>query len=247
VYTEPTSAPIANGQIIREKLPLPIVHYPGEFGVFLAFAPSRRHTPRLCSCARPAVENYLKLRADLYGTVTFFPDAVNWFPNALKRRLYAWDGLGEFPVQYAEGVCHNCNDIAPTLAYCSETHGSPFIQAYGWYVNQLYLQLGILPHRCAYLPEVCPPAYQSEIETTRRLEQDFRDQCNLILDRLQDPYDDGFSLSESLGCADLTREDIRRMMELRHRASTARRQLKRKIEAVAARDFTAQGRVYAHL
>lgn len=52
---------ITGGQIVRENLPFPIVHYPGELGVFLAFAPSRRHIPKLCACARPAVENFMKL------------------------------------------------------------------------------------------------------------------------------------------------------------------------------------------
>ncbi len=244
---EPAAFSIADGQIIREALPFPIVHYPGEFGVFLAFAPSRRHTPMLCSCARPAVENFLRLRVDLQGAASFVPGFDDWFPVALRGRLCAWSGQGDLPLQYADRICHHCNGVKPDLAYCDETQDSQLIHAYGWYVNQAYLRLGILPHRCAYLPEVCPPAYQSEIETARRLEQEFSDQCSLILDRLVDPLDEGRPLSESLCCADLTREDIRRMMELRQRASTARRQLKRKIEAVAARDFTTHGQLYARL
>jgi hypothetical protein len=247
VCTESTSAPVANGQITRETLPFPIVHYPGEFGVFLAFAPNRRHLPRLCSCARPAVENFLELRADIREAIGFIPDTGNWFPEALKRRLNDWDGEGDFPIQFTDYLCHQCNGVTPTLAYCAETQGSPLVQTYGWYINQAYLRLGILPQRCIYLPEVCPPAYQSAIEATRRLEQEFSEQCELILSRLEDPFDKDHSVAESLRRADLTREDIRRMMDLRHRASNARRQLKRKIEAVAAGDFTTQGQVYTQL
>jgi hypothetical protein len=55
------------------------------------------------------------------------------------------------------------------------------------------------------------------------------------------------TLSPTLDRADLTGEDIRRMMELRQRALTARRKLNQEIEAVATRDFMAREHTCARM
>jgi hypothetical protein len=244
---ETASPVLADGQSVEEDLPFPVVHYPRMFGTFLAFAPTRRHAPSLCACACPAVENLLQLRPDLLVTGCYTSSPGAWFPEGLDRRLRGWDGRGLFPIRYVEGICHHCNGAAPALAYAVGTQHSPFIETYGWYVNQAYLRLGILPHRYVYLADVCPAAYQSQIETSRRLEQDFREQCLRVLDRVQCASDQRDPHAGDPARLDLTGEDIRRMMDLRQRASTARRRLKQQIEAAATQDFTAREQTYAHM
>jgi hypothetical protein len=89
------------------------------------------------------------------------------------------------------GLCHKCQlnknnlsnnyiseaarnkIIAPTLKYCNQMQGSKFVQQYGWYVQQTYLQLGIYPQSVfnwgfAYLPNVCPAEYQQDIVAVKK-------------------------------------------------------------------------------
>lgn len=243
--TDPAATPVADGQIVKEDLPFPIVHYPRAFGTFLAFAPSRRHVPSLCECARPALQNLLSLRPDLWATGIHIAGPGSWFPAAIACALRKWNGQGPLPVRFAEGVCHQCTGAAPSLVYAAGPGSSPFVETYGWYVNQAYLRLGILPHRCAYLADLCPPVYQSEIETTRRLEQEFRDQCMRLLDEFSRAHRPEHQPASSPVSPDLTGDDIRRMMESRQQASAARRRLKQQIEAAAWQEFSASGRIHA--
>jgi hypothetical protein len=180
---------------------------------------------------RPAVESLLRLRPSLSALSDAGSTPGAFFPASVARRFHAWSGDGPAPVRYAFRVCHRCNATVPALRYCEESQDSTLQQYFGWYVSQAYLRLGILPYRHAYLAEVCPPGVQAEIEATRQLEQDFRDQCSRLLDGMPPA-----SCNVAPSCGELGQEDVRKLVDLRQRASAARRALKLQIEALVAQD-----------
>lgn len=159
--------------MVRESLPLPVVHYPGHYGSVFAFAEDENQAPRFCECSREAVENYLELRA-LGGTPK---NAIaerravlstQWFPVRMARLSLEQPHL-EWLI-YQEGICHQCAGKAPTLRYCHEMYGGAFKQAWGWHIGLQFLMDGIgtpyfLPDRGSlsggttwrdYLPAKCP-------------------------------------------------------------------------------------------
>jgi hypothetical protein len=162
---------------------------------------------------------------------------ASYFPDVIARRIATWYGRGELPVRFQPGLCHRCNAATPALRYCGEQDDSPFVQQYGWYLNQAYLRLGMLPYRNTYLPGVCPPDYQADIETSRNLEREFQHEC----DRLMEAVD--FSALAENGPRDailirpVWRQQFGQMIELRRQASEQRKVLKRRILAVVAQEF----------
>jgi hypothetical protein len=238
-----TPSCVANGDIVAENLPLPVVHYPRRQGTFLAFALDRRSAPALCACAQGAVEHLLRLRPDLlsYGDVPGGPDG--FFPPAITRRVLQPASDGAPRLRFVAGICHRCNDARPSLCYCEESQASGLMPAYGWYVNQVYLELGILPSRTVYLEEVCPAGYRDEIDTVHRLERAFSDECSRLFDAIIDGTLAGRARTETW-YAD--QEEIAQMVDLRQRASNARRDLKLRIEAAVMRQMDAGGSPFIH-
>jgi len=221
---------VADGNVVREALPLPVVYYPALFGTFLAFAPDGRSRPALCACARPAVEHLLRLRPDLLR-LGVTPDGLEaYFPAAVARRMTPSGGASL--VRYVSGVCHQCNGATPSLRYCEDGLASSLMPTFGWYVHQTHLRLGILPRRYTWLEEVCPPGYREQVQATQRLERDLYEQCTRLLDG-------------QFARAGEHSQELERMLELRQRASTARRNLRAKIEAVVMQELGGD-RSYAH-
>jgi hypothetical protein len=232
-----SSSQVSCGNVVREVLPWPVVHYPNLRGTFCAFARNARAAPALCACAEPAVRNLLGLRPALRMKRANGESPASYFPDAIAHRIATWYGRGELPVQFQPGLCHRCNAATPTLRYCGGGDDSPFVQQYGWYLNQAYLRLGMLPYRNTYLPGVCPPDFQVDIETSRNLEREFQHEC----DRLMGAVD--FSALAENGPRDailirpVWRQQFGQMIELRRQASEQRKVLKRRIEAVVAQEF----------
>jgi hypothetical protein len=232
---------VACGNVVREALPWPVVYYPNLRGTFCAFARSMRSAPALCACAEPAVRNLLGLRPALRMRRATGESPATYFPDVIARRIATWYGRGDLPVQFRTGLCHRCNAATPTLRYCGEPDDSSFVQQYGWYLNQAYLRLGIFPARSIYLPDVCPPDYQADIETSRNLEREFQRECDRLLEVV-----DLSALSEN-GPRDailirpVWRQQFAEMIELRRQASEQRKVLKRKIQAVVAQEFRLAG------
>ncbi len=48
--------------IAVENLPFPIVLYPGHYGTFFGFKKNSDSPTVICSCAKEAIENYIRLR-----------------------------------------------------------------------------------------------------------------------------------------------------------------------------------------
>jgi hypothetical protein len=235
-----SSPQVACGNVVKEALPWPVVHYPNLRGTFCAFARTTRSAPALCACAEPAVRNLLGLRPALRIKRGNGESPASYFPDAVAHKILAGRGGNDLPLRFRPGLCHRCTATIPTLRYCGEHDDSPFVQQYGWYVNQAYLQLGMLPYRNSYLPGICPPDYQADIEMSRNLERDFQRECDRLLEVL-----DLFALPEN-GPRDAIllrpawRQQFGEMIELRRQASEQRQVLKRKIQAIVAQEFLLQ-------
>lgn len=168
--------------ITREDLPLPIVHYPGFYGTFFAFAESDdSENLFLCSCAREATANALEFR-QIAAMQTAKPAAMTATPISISRRIFPRalvnQSLTQGPsaLRFRDKLCHRCNLRIPSLAYCVPMYGSRFIQTFGWYINQARYRLGIERyhrHMKTYyrvLTSVCPATHLDqlrEIEDTR--------------------------------------------------------------------------------
>ncbi|HYG59366.1 MAG TPA: hypothetical protein VD902_14990, partial [Symbiobacteriaceae bacterium] len=163
------------GPMTREKLPVPLVYYPGRQGAFFAFAESRDDQPALCACAEGAVRNLFLLAppAEEDGVQRLPPLDYGLFPDVIMKVL-----LGQAnplaALRFRPLLCHRCNLEAPTLRYCHEAEGQKFVQTYGWYINQSYLRLGIHPTSGRYLPEVCPPEYHDQLGRIQALTEQAR-------------------------------------------------------------------------
>jgi len=232
-----STSQVACGNVVREALPWPVVYYPNAYGTFCAFARTTRSAPALCSCAEPAVRNLLVLRPALGVGRANGEGPSSYFPNIIARKIATWNGSGELPLRFEPGLCHRCNSTAPKLLYCSERDDASIVQRYGWYLNQTYLRLGMLPFRNTYLPGVCPSDYQADIETSRNLEREFHHEC----DRLMEAVDFAALAANGQRGAILIqpawRQQFGHMIELRRQASEQRRVLKHRIQAVVAQEF----------
>ena len=235
------SSQVACGNVVREALPWPVVHYPNLRGTFCAFARSARSAPALCACAEPAVRNLLGLRPTLRMRRSTGESPASYFPDNIARQIASWNGGGDLPMRFQPGLCHRCNATDPTLWYCDDCDDSPFVQQYGWYLNQAYLRLGMLPYRNSYLPGVCPPDYQADIEASRNLEREFQRECDRLLEAVDFSALSGNGPRDAILLRPAWRKQFGQMIELRHQASEQRRILKRKIQALVAQEFRVAG------
>ena len=239
---EKVSSPqVGCGNILREALPWPVVHYPNMRGTFCAFARSTRSAPALCACAEPAVRNLLGLRPALRMRRANGESPASYFPDGIASKIAAWSGRGTLPLQFQPGLCHRCNAAIPMLRYCNDHDDSPFVQQYGWYLNQAYLRLGILPYRNTYLPGVCPSDYQADIETSRNLEREFQRECDRLLEAVDFLALPANGPRDAILLRPAWRQQFGQMIELRHQASEQRKILKRKIQALVAQEFLVAG------
>ena len=141
--------------VAHEDLPLPCVHYPGHYGTFIAYSESPSSPPKLCSCSRFAVQNYVARQLE-----------TELWPNSDPRRMFVIDSHS-FPLllvdlvsakkverspecidvlDFGDGLCHRCNEAVPSYRWCHEMYGSPFKQTYGWYLQQMRIELGVSDH-----------------------------------------------------------------------------------------------------
>jgi len=83
---------VARWNVVRERLPFPIVHYPGHYGPFTGFQRDGEKNVHLCSCALKAVSGYIRLRlakpipANSHPERRFILDGLH-FPLDLVRPL----------------------------------------------------------------------------------------------------------------------------------------------------------------
>lgn len=159
--------------IETESLPLPIVHYPGFYGVFFAFQKDKDGPLLFCSCAEEAIENYVRLKLtksqprNSDPTREFILDSSS-FPRVFVEQCIS-DGMPQdltvlSTLRYADKVCHECNQSTPSYRYCVEMYGGVFKQTYGWYINKQAFEWGIHPMSQRLLKGRCPQEVHDLIE-----------------------------------------------------------------------------------
>ena len=156
------------GEIVREDLPLPFVHYPNLYGTFLAFSEQENGKIYLCECAEQPMQNVVQLvRLGNRGTnanpLRMAPLPVPYVPDAIAKASLKHSDNPLRVVSFRKELCHRCRVAAPSLRWCIEMYGGEFMQHFGWYIQQSYLRLGIEPGGRSFLPHVCPLDYQHKI------------------------------------------------------------------------------------
>jgi hypothetical protein len=229
-------------EVVQENLPLPVVHYPSHYGTFFAFAESESEMPLLCSCAEPAVANWIRLQET--GTATVYVDQLKmaplssrFFPVRVARASLLHDGDPLGVVRFRERLCHRCNLVTPTLRYCHEMYGQRFVQHHGWYINQAYVRLGILPLSFSYLADVCPPAYQNSIREFTAADAEYQEQLRRIMRVVQGPEREDMSVDEVTYWHNVRLEEASEMTRLRRRAARLRSKLTNGIENIVRVEF----------
>ena len=151
--------------IARENLPLPIVLYPGFYGAFFGFQQTEDSPIILCSCAKEAIENYLRFRLSKPIPLNTDPGRMfvldsMYFPRALVDTLMKRGVQNNYKVinylLFENNLCHECNGVVPKYRYCHEMYGGAFKQNYGWYINKQAYEFGIEPISNRVIPDVCP-------------------------------------------------------------------------------------------
>jgi hypothetical protein len=143
---------VARWNVVRERLPFPIVHYPGHYGPFIGFQREGEKNVHLCSCALRAVSGYLRLRlakpipANSHPERMFILDGLH-FPLDLVRPLMDAGVKNDASVinylWFTDGLCHRCNQAIPSLRYCNAMYGGVFARTFGWYVAQKSYEYGV--------------------------------------------------------------------------------------------------------
>lgn len=151
-------------------LPSAIVHYPPHYGAFHAFAKDVNEIPKLCLCAKGAASiavTYIEsgARKNYTDELIQAPLSSHFFPTVLAE----WSlGNSNIEVLFEEKLCHRCNMIPPTLAYCHSMYGGLFKQTYGWYIHQTQMRYGVVSAREIVVPEQCPPEVKAMIESHKQ-------------------------------------------------------------------------------
>ncbi len=161
----PKDIACADNIVARENLPLPVVLYPGFYGAFFGFREIDDSPIMLCSCAKEAIENYLRFRLcvprpDNADHARGFVLDCMYFPRTLVESLIQRGAPDNHRIiqclSFRERLCHECNRVVPTYGYCHEMYGGAFKQNYGWYINKQGYEWGVEPISSRILPDVCP-------------------------------------------------------------------------------------------
>jgi len=234
--------PVSLGGVIKENLPYPVVYYPHHYGTFFGFAKDESSQVALCLCSKPAIENLIRLERENPGPYNTNPSRRGLFDRWLvpeitasipiKSKREPLEGLS-----FVEGLCHRCNLSAPRLRYCHEMYGGEFIQHFGWYVNQEYLRLGILPRNLFYLNDVCLPEYQNDIESLKKANDEYRKEYLRLSELTGGPSRDDIVPDEIMYWRNIKPEEAKEMIKLRRIASKQTRAFTTKIENIVRQEF----------
>lgn len=180
---------IVHTKFVEEDLPLPFVFYPDHYGTFIGFASSPNSTVYLCSCAKPAIDNYVRLMERIpKGTYSdrliMAPLSSHEFPRLIAEQSQHHQNTDHFGLTFKNKICHRCNLATPTVRHCHEMYGGRFRQYYGWYIGQKRLQLGIKHNES--LNEVCPEEIQKQLKQINEVSAKANGLRKVINDRFGD-------------------------------------------------------------
>lgn len=156
---------MSNDVVTVEKLPLPVVYYPGIYSAYFAFSKDKKSQLFLCSCAYESIENHIKLNLRYkakyeYSKTSFFALTTSIFPS----KLFEGIEIDSLPnslqvmklIKFKNKICHECNKKVPKYKFCHEMYGGSFKQKYGWYIQKQYYEFGLYPSANMWIEEICP-------------------------------------------------------------------------------------------
>jgi len=242
-----------NSQQATESLPFPIVFYPGHYGTFLGFASA--DAPNricLCSCAEPAVANFLVLRGDRPRNVDSLRKAPldsAHFPLEIASRSNAVDDVW-VALEFVPGLCHRCNLARPSLNYCHPMYGGQFIQGFGWYVNQAFYRLGVEPRPKwtgtsaepvylghSVLDEACPEEVRELVHRETLAATEYRHEFDRLLAMARGPDRDDIAPDEITFWHNVKIDESTDFVRIRRQAAQAERAVTTFIENQVRREF----------
>lgn len=201
-----------DGQQATESLPYPTVLYPGHYGAFFAFSsPDDPDRLYMCSCAEPAVTNYLVLAAQKGRhdqPHRMAPLDSHHFPLAVATRSLEVEDPWRV-VAFVPGICHRCNLTRPSMNYCHPMYGGQFMQGFGWYVNQAFYRLGVAPRARwsgtaeeliylghSLLEDLCPPELVELVQRARNVTAEYRKEFDRLNQMVNSPPRDSIGRDE---------------------------------------------------
>ena len=222
------------GTALVEDLPFPLVYYPPHYGTFMAFAEDESCPPALCACCRPAVANLLRLRDSEQNI-----DLAFHFPYVMMDQSTARLAVSFASLRFEKRLCHRCTLATPSLLYCHPMYGGRFMQQFGWYVNQVYLRLGI----CAYfdwrfLPDVCPPELQEHIRIALSAKAEYQrelERLEALARGSERPDIAGREVTYWIGVPYVDPQPL--LTKLRREAAKKTRAFTKRVENVARQEF----------
>jgi len=238
-------SPVSMGNTATENLPFPIVHYPGLYGAFFASAEKPNGPSYLCSCSERAIKNYLRLRSTMERFQNYHhsdplmnvPLNNQLFPTSIAQLSAQSKDDPLSILEFRSELCHRCNLASPTLRYCHEMYGVRFIQYYGWYVQQMYLHLGIYPMSFEYLSDVCPEEFQQDITTLLSARTRYREELTRLYEVVSGLSREDIAPDEITYWRNVTFDDAADMIKLRRQSAKTERKFTTKIENIVRQEF----------
>lgn len=229
---------ISMGLTVKEALPFPIVHYPSHYGTFIAFSKEINSNAYLCSCTRPAVENFYKLKfRDNYRKELM---EFGEFPSSIRKTLENISPADEeFNSIFVPNICHRCNMKTPTVRWCHEMYGVTFVQFFGWYIKQNYYRIGILPGEtsCEFLDDICPEPIQKMIVDACNVDKKLRKFEEMIRESFdKESKTNSVVNQKTLNCDNLNNQEPR-YVELSRQSRILRRKIDSEIENITRTEF----------
>ena len=239
------------GIVTQESLPLPYVHHPNHYGTFFAFSEAPSAPAHLCACAEGAVQNLVRLKEAVpqpgnSNPLVMAPLSSREFPDVIARASLEGPDSPLRTVRFGERLCHRCNLCAPSLYYCHEMYGGAFVQTYGWYINQTWLRLGLLPSlRFGWdvqdmrlcLDDVCPDDLQELVERWRRANREYKQEYARLTDLAHGLDRTDIPDNEVTYWHNVRNSDAELMVVLRRKASHLMNELKNRIENITREEF----------
>lgn len=235
--------PVVIGQVlVRENLPYPWVHYPGQYGSIFAFSQTKKSEAVLCECSRAAVENYLRIipmrHIGGYGdpTVTA-PLSSHDFPVVLSHKSLRHQGSPLSWLRFEPALCHRCNMATPSRRFCQKMYGGTFRQYYGWYIKLTAYRLGVHPLTYEYLPDVCPEELAVVIAEYRTVFSETQDERTRLMQLVNGPPRTDIGKNECTFWQNVKEEEAVRFQELERRFWQLRRAIDNTIENSTREEF----------
>lgn len=189
-----------NNIVAQERLPFPVVLYPGFYGAFFGFKEkTNQEKIFLCSCSKEAINNYLRLRLSKeiprnQNAHRMFILNSSDFPLELVESLMSKNVGNNVDVvrhiDFENKLCHECNKIVPAYAYCHKMYGGAFKQNYGWYIKKQGYEWGVSNTDIDF--EICPQEVLDLLEIKPQEYFQFRresiDNPSLLISEFENQY-----------------------------------------------------------